>query len=52
MRASRSLTLLEIKSPASESLLTINDAGDLWIKGHLYDYAFQLNRGTQYSFPL
>ena len=38
--------LLDIKSPATasppnESLVTINDAGDLWVKGQLYDHAFQ-----------
>jgi hypothetical protein len=38
--------LLNIKSPAttsppSESLLTLDEEGNLWIKGHLYDYAFQ-----------
>jgi len=27
--------------PPGETLLTINDQGDLWIKGQLYDYAFQ-----------
>jgi hypothetical protein len=45
-RAQSPAILLDIKSPATasppnESLLTINDAGDLWIKGQLYDYAFQ-----------
>ena len=27
--------------PPGETLLTVSDVGDLWIKGHLYDYAFQ-----------
>jgi len=44
--AQTTTTLLDIRSPASasppnEPLLTLNDAGDLWIKGQLYDYAFQ-----------
>jgi len=38
--------LLDIKSPATanppnESLLTLDEEGNLWIKGQLYDYAFQ-----------
>jgi len=45
-RAQSPAILLDIKSPATasppnESLLTLDDAGDLWIKGQLYDYAFQ-----------